>query len=411
MWYTARNLVLTLAVTSSGSALASRRHPRYYSSNRHPSYVGGDKSHRTGASTTFPEYETSHWPSNTGDCLRPRVHTLPDTPAWYLHDGKLYEKSCLKTLAYLVEPEERAACRTQSHCHYSRGYDDGCLVQLSLDYGFDFDFEEMRRQELEWKGSLCHGKTLDQCGRDHSFWWRSRFPSSRDDCRIRGQADRNWQDGSGGSWVPWSVGPHGTLYDNDCLSRYANRLGMEDPGNCTQTNIREAREAPPLELPKTLVHATGPSGIQPHLEFPTGVTNPSGLAPTPITTYIPTLEDSITSITPESLTTGIVDGLRRERKDIPPPPVRTPTEIANALPTSLQLVRRSQDSAADGWSCMWDVDVTLPDPAQGMFDIAFGDATVDKVPLVAQRIGEGELEDLSECSDTIREEAGKGPTG
>lgn len=410
MLCTARYLVLTLAVTSLSSVLASRRHPRYYSPNHHPSYVGGDKNHRTGASTIFPEYEVSHWPSNTDDCLRPGVRPLPDAPSWYLHGGKLYEKTCLKTLVYLVEPEERVACRTQSDCHYSRGYDDACLFRLSLDYGFDFDFEEMMRQELEWKGSVCHGKTLDQCGRDHSSWWRSRFPSSRDDCRIRGQAGRKWQDGSGDNWVPWSVDPHGTLYDNDCLSRYANRLGMENPGNCTQLNVREAREPPPVELPKTLVYATGPSGIRPHLEFPTGVANPSGLALTPVTTHIPTLKGSITDITPEPLTTGIPNDLKKGKKNIPPPPVRTPTEVANALPTSLQLVGRTQTSATDEWSCMWDVDVTLPDPAPRMFDIAFGNATVDKVPPVAQRIGDGELEDLSGCSDTIRKEEGKGST-
>jgi len=411
MWYTARNLILTLVVTSSSSVLASRRHPRYYSSNHHPSYVGGDKTHRTGANATFPEYEISHWPSNTGDCLRPGVRPLPDALAWYLRDGNLYEKSCLRTLAYLVEPEERTACRTQSKCHHSRGYDDGCLIQLSLDHGFDFDFEEMRRQELEWKGSVCRGKTLDQCGRDHTSWWRSCFPSSRDDCRIHRRTDKKWKDGSGDNWVPWSVGPHGTIYDNDCLSRYANRLGMENPGNCTRTNIHEAREAPPVELPKTLVYATGPSGIQPHLEFPTGVTNPGGLAPTPATTYIPTLEDSITDATPESLTTGIPDGLKRQRNHIPPPSVRTPTKIAGALPTSLQLVSRTQDTITDEWSCMWEVDATLPDPAPKMFDIAFGNGTVDKVPLVAQRIGKGELEDLSECSDSVGDEAGKGIAG
>ena len=410
MWYTARNFVLTLAVTSSSSVLASRRHPRYYSSSHHPSYVGGDKNRHTGAGTIIPEYEISRWPSNTDDCVRTAVRPLPDAPAWYLHDGKFYEKSCLKTLVYLVEPEDRAACRTQSDCHYSRGYDDGCLIQLSLDHGFDFDFEEMRRQELEWKGSVCHGKTLDQCGRDHSSWWRSRFPSSRDDCHIRGQTDKKWQVGSGDNWVPWSVGPRGTLYDNDCLMRYANRLGMENPGNCTQINTREVQEAAPVELPKTLVYATGPSGIQPHLEFPTAVTNPSGFAPTPVT-YIPTLKDSFTDITPEPLATGIPDGLRRERNDISPPPVRTPTEIANALPTSLQLVSRTQDSAADEWSCMWDVDVALPDPAPGMFDTAFGNTTVYNVPLVAQRVGKGELEDLSECSDSVGEETRKGLTG
>ena len=407
MRYTVRNLVLTLAFAFSTSVLATRRHPRYYSSNHHPSYAGGDKNHRTGASTIFPEYELTHWPSNTDDCLRPGVRPVPDAPAWYLHDGKLYEKSCLKTLVYLVEPEERAACRTQSGCHYSRGYDDTCLIQLALDRGFDFDFEETGQQELEWKGSVCRGKTLDQCGRDHSSWWRSRFPSSRDDCVIRGRTDKKRQGGSGDNWVPWSIGPHGTLYDDDCLSRYANRLGMENPRNCTQVNAREAREAPPIELPKTLVYATGPSGIQPHLEFPTGVTDPSGLTPTPVPTYIPTLKDSITDITPGPLTTGIPDGLKGERNDIPPPPVRTPTDIASALPTSLQLVSRTQDSATDEWSCIWIVDVILPDPAPGMFDIAFGNATVDKVPLVAQKVGKGELEDLSECTDTLERRQGK----
>ena len=404
MWYITRNLVLTLAVTSSSSVLGSRRHPLYYSSNRHPSYVGGAKNYRTGAGAIFPEYETSHWPSNTDDCHRPGVRPLPDAPAWYLHDGKTYDKSCLKALVYLVEPEERAACRTQSDCDYSRGYDDGCLVRLSLDLGFNFDFEGMRRQELEWKRSVCHGKTLDHCGRNHSSWWRSRFPSSRDDCRIHEQADTMWQDGSGDNWVPWSVSPHGTLYDDDCLSRYANRLGMENPGNCTQTNTHEAREGPPLKLPKTLVHATGLSGIQPHLELPTGVINPSGLTPTSVTKHIPTLEDSITDISLGPLTTGIPDGLKRERNDIPPPPVRTPTEIANALPTSLSLVSRAQGSATDEWSCMWDVNITLPDPAPGIFDMVFGNATVDNAPLVAQSIGKGDLEDLDEGCDVIGEE-------
>jgi len=393
MRYTARNLALTLVVTCASSVLASRRHPRHYSSNHHPSYVGGNKNYRTGASPIFPEYKTSHWPSNTDNCLRPVVHPLPDAPAWYLHDGKLYDKSCLKTLVYLVEPEERAACRTRSDCHYSRGYDDGCLIQLTLDHGFDFNFEEVRRQELEWKRSVCHGKTLDQCGRDHSSWWRSRFPSSRDDCRIHGQTDKKWLDASSDGWIPWSVGPYGTLYDDDCLSRYANRLGMENPGNCTQTNTyvtHEAREAPPVELPKTLVHAADPSGIQPHLEFPTGVTNPSGLAPTPVTRHIPFHEDSITDMTPEPLTAGIPDGLKRERHDIFPPPVRTLTEITDVLPTSLPLASRALGSVTDGWSCMWAVDVTLPDPDPGMFDVIFGNATVDNASLIAQRIGNGE---------------------
>ena len=413
MWSTARNLVLALVVTSSSSALASRRHPRYYSSNHHPSYVAGSKSYHSGANTIFPGYETFHLPSNTDDCLRPGVRPLPDAPAWYLHDGKIYDKSCLKALVYLVEPEERATCRTQSDCHYSRGYDDGCLIRLSLDHGFDINFEEMRRQELEWKRSVCHGTTLDQCGREHSSWWRSRFPSSRDDCRIHGEADKNLQDCSGDNWVPWSVGPHGTLYDNDCLSRYANRLGMENPGNCTQTNTYEAREAPsvPVELPKTLVYATGPSGIQPHLEFPTAVTNPSGLAPTLVTTYIPTSEDSVTDIIHKPLTTGIPDDLKREGNDIPRPPVRTPTEIVNSLPTSLPLVSRAQESTTKEWSCLWGVDAVLPDPAPGMFDAIFGNATVDKESSAPQRVVKGELKDLSGCSDVIGGEAGNGLTG
>jgi hypothetical protein len=53
---------------------------------------------------------------------------------------------------------------------------------------------------------------------------------------------------------------------------------------------------------------------------------------------------------------------------------------------------------------MWDVDVTLPDSAPRMFDTIFDDTVVDEIPLVAQRIFKGELEDLSECGDVLREE-------
>lgn len=392
MLYNARNLVLTtLVVTYASSALASRRHPRYYSSNHRPSFVGGDRSYRTKVMTIFPEYDTSYWPSNTDDCLRSEASLRPDSPAYYLHDGQFYDKRCLKALAYLVEPEERAVCRTQSDCRYTRGYDNECLIQLSFDQGFDFDFEEMKRQELEWKEFVCHGRTLDQCGRDHSPWWRSRFPSSRDDCRVHAQVEKRKQDASNDNWVPWSIGPRGVLYDNDCLSRFANRLGMENPKNCTQTNTyvtHEAREVPHMELPKTLLYATSPSGIQPHLVFPTGISNPDRLTVTPVNTDIPTLA-------------GVPVHWESKRGDIPPSPVRTLTQTANILATSLPLVSRAQVSITDvdEWSCVWDVYVTLPDPASGMFDATFGGATIDKTPFATQRIAEEKLEG-NECGDT-----------
>lgn len=381
MPYNPRYLVLTiLVVICASSVLASRRHPRHYSSNHRPSFVGDNKDYRAEAMTILSQYDTSYWPSNTDDCLRPEL-LRPDASAYYLHDGQFYDKRCLKTLAYLVEPEERAACRTQSDCHHARGYDNECLMQLSLDQDFDFSFGEMRRQELEWKKFVCHGKTLDQCGRDHSPWWRSRFPSSHDDCRIHKRADQR-QDTLNDNWVPWSIDPHGTLYDSDCLSRFANRLGMENPGNCTQANtyvIHEAREAPRVELPKTLLYAANPSGIQPHTLLPTRVTQIA----TPATTYIPIpTDDSV--------------GWERKRDDIPPSPVRTLTQTANVLASSLPLVSRAQGSATDvdEWSCMWDVYVALPDPAPGMFDASFGGATIDKT----QRVAEGKSEG-SECSD------------
>lgn len=369
MPHAARNIVLTtLVVIWATSALASRRHLRRYHSNPRPPYVGGGKNYRAGASDIFPRHDASRWPSNTNDCLRPEVH---DTPTWYLHDGRFYDKNCLKSLAYFVEPEERAACRSQSDRRYSRGYDNECLVKLSFDYGFDFDFEEMTRQELEWKKSVCHGNVIGQCGRGHSSWWRSRFPSSRDDCRIIGQTDDKGRNDPSDNWVPWSVGPRGTLYDNDCLSRFANRLGMEKPSNCTQTDtqaIHEAREAPPTKPPKTIVYATSPIGIPPRLEFPTRVT-----------TYTPTPEDSITGTIPEPLTTSIPNGPERKRNDISPPLVRMHTETADTLPTSLPLVSRTQDSATDEWSCIWNVDIILPDRAPGMFYVASDDATVDGI--------------------------------
>jgi len=397
MPYIARNIVLTtlLAICAS-SVLASRRHP--------PSYIEDNKNYHTKIKPVFPEYDTSQWPSNTDDCLRPGAPLYSDTPALYLHDGQFYDKSCLKTLAYLVEPEERTACRTQSDCHYARGYDNECLIQLSLEQCFDFDFEEMRRQELEWKESVCRGKTLDQCGRDHSSWWRSYFPSSRDDCLIHGKAGKRGQGGPGDNWVPWSIGPHGTLYDDDCLSRFANRLGMENSGNCTQTNTyvtHEAHEAPPVELPKTLVYATGPSEIQPHLEVLTDVANLNHLTAMPVTTHIPTPEDSIANIIP----TGIPAIQKRKGNGTSPSPVHALTQTVKTLTTPLPLVNRAQRSATDGWSCMWDVNVTLPDSAPGMFDFAFGDSAADETPLVTQRIFKGVLEDLSECSDVIGEEA------
>jgi len=53
---------------------------------------------------------------------------------------------------------------------------------------------------------------------------------------------------------------------------------------------------------------------------------------------------------------------------------------------------------------MWDVNVTLPDSAPRMFDVAFGDATIDETPLVTQGVFEGGLEGLSECSDAVGDE-------
>lgn len=398
---------MALVVICASSVLASRRHPRHYSQNHQPSFVGNDKNHSTRAKTTFLEYDTSFWPSSTDDCLRPEVHHCPDAPAYYLHGDQFYDKRCLEALAYLVEPEERAACRARSDCHHARGYDNECLMQLPFDQGFNFDFEEMRRQELEWKMFACHGKTLDQCGRDYSPWWRSRFPSSREDCRIHRRVNKKRQDTSIDSWIPWTIGPHGTLYDNDCLSHFAYRLGMENPGNCTQTNTyatHKAREVPPVELPKTLLHATNPSGIQPHLVLPTGVTDPDRLATTPLATYIPVPHDSIADIIPETFTTGIPIGRQRKRDDIPSSSVRTLTQTANALATFLPLVSRARGPTTDEWSCMWDVDATLPDPALWMFDATFGDGIIDKTPLVTQSVAKGELEDLSECSNVIEEE-------
>ena len=388
MPYTTRNTVLTtLLVICASSVLASHRHTRHYSSNHHPSYVGGNKDYRAEADTVSLEYDTPSWPSNTDDCLRSEVRLGPNAPVWYIHDGQLYDKSCLKTLVYLVEAEERAACRTQNDCHHSRGYDNECLIQLSFDRGFGFNFGEMRQRELEWKKSACRGSTLDQCGRNHSFWWRSRFPSSRDDCHIHREADNKAQGDPSDSWVSWSVGPHGALYDNDCLSRFANRLGMENPGNCTQINAyvtHEAREVSPVEFPKTLVRAPGPSGIQPHLEFPTAITDPTGLNATPLSTFIPTPKDPVTDIMSKPFPTSTPDGLEGKRDDIPTSPIRTFTNTADTLPTSLPLVSRAQDSTTDEWSCMWNVYITLPDPAPGMFDVAFGNATVGNTPLVTQ---------------------------
>ena len=60
---------------------------------------------------------------------------------------------------------------------------------------------------------------------------------------------------------------------------------------------------------------------------------------------------------------------------------------------------------------MWNVNVTLPGPAPGMFDAAFGNGTIEKTSLVAQGVDRGELEDLRECSDTIGEEMEKSLIG
>jgi hypothetical protein len=182
---------------------------------------------------------------------------------------------------------------------------------------------------------------------------------------------------------------------------------MENPGNCTQTNsyvIHNRRDVPPVEIPKTLVHATNPSGATPDLELLTSLTDPGRLTFTPVTANIPLSEEPIKGVIPEPLTTGIPN-LRRMRSDVPPSPVRTLVETADVLtPTSLPLVNRAQDSAPDEWSCMWDVNITLPDFAPRMFDAAFDGATVNEMLLGTQRILEGEVENPSECVDALEEE-------
>jgi hypothetical protein len=390
MLYSARPslLLTTLVVICTGSVLASRRHPRHYSSHHRPSFAWDNKRHRTKTTTID---DTSYWPSKPDDCLKPEGHLRPDSPTHYLHDDQSYDKRCLKTLAYLVEPEERAACRTQSDCHYARGYDDECLMRSVFYQRFDFNFEEMMRQELEWKKFVCHGKTLDQCGRGHSPWWRSRFPSSPDDCRIHERVDKRRQDTSDDNWVQWSIGPHGILYDNDCLSRFANRLGMENPRNCTRSSTyttHEPREAPPsVELPKTLLSPTAPSGLQPRLALPTDIAEPDSLVATPSTTSIPT-------------STDIPIDRERKRDNIPQSPVHTVTQTADVLASSLPLASRAQGSVndVDEWSCIWDVYITLPDIAPRMFDAALGDTIIDKTPLAVQWVAEGELR-ANECDD------------
>lgn len=409
MAYRTRNLVFTtLVVACASSVLASRHHRRFHSSHRHPSFLGDNENYNTEAKLTLSEYNTFQWPSNTEDCLRSEARFTHDAFDWYLHDSQVYDRHCLKTLAYLVEPEERAVCRMQGGYHDARGYDNDCLIQLSFDQGFSFDSEETSRQELEWKKFVCRGKTLDQCGRGHSRRWKGLFPSSRSDCRIRGWIDKERGDLSNDDWVLWSIGPNGVTYDTDCLSRFANRLGMKNPGNCTQTNnyvIHNRRDVPAKEIPKTLVHATNPSGIQPDLEFPTGITDPGRLPVTPVTPYIPLSEGPITGIIPEPLTTDVPDFRRRRRNDIPPSPARTLAETADALvPTPLPLVNRAQSLVPDEWSCMWEVNVTLPDCAPRMFDVVFGNATVDEIPLGTQKVLKGELENLSECEDALRED-------
>lgn len=406
MAYRTINLAsVALVVACASSVLASRHNPRFYPSHRHPSFLGDNENHRAETKFTLSEHNTFRWPSNPEDCLRFGVSFTTDAPAWYLRDGQVYDRRCLKTLAYLVEPEERTVCRTQNSYHDARGYDSDCLIQLSFDQGFSFDLEGTRRQELEWKKLVCHGKTIDQCGRDHSLWWRNLFPSSRNDCRIRGWVSK--EKVSGDNWVIRSIGPNGTAYDADCLSRFAYRLGMENPGNCTQTNnhvIHNGRDVSLTEIPKTLVHATNPSITRPDLEFPTGVTDPGPLTATPDTTHIPLSEDPITGIIPEPLTTDIPGLRRRKRKGIPPSPVRTPNETADALaPTSLPLVDRAEGFAPDEWSCMWDVNVTLPDPAPRMFDAIFGDSTVDEISLGTRKILKGEPDSLSECGGAFEE--------
>lgn len=404
MAHCTRTLVLTaLAALYVNSVFASRHNHRFYSSHHRQSALRNNGNYRAEAKLAFSNDNVLRWPSNTEDCLRFEVRFAPDPSAWYLRDGRIYDRHCLKTLVYLVEPEERAVCRTQNGCHGARGYDNDCLIQLSFDQGFSFDLEETRRQELEWKKFACRGKSLDQCGRDHSLRWRSLFPSSRDDCRIRDRFGKEGDDGSSDNWVPWSISPNGTVYEADCLSRFANRLRMENPGNCTQTNyvIQNRRDIPPAEIPKTLLHATNPSGIQPDLEFPTGLTDPNHLAATPATSYTPLPENPVADIIPEPLTTDTSD-LRKKKSVIPPSPVRVFTGTTDTpVPTSLPPVNRAQGSASDEWSCMWDVNATLPDSAPRMFDVAFGDSTVDEMPLDAQRVLKG---DLSECGDALGEE-------
>ena len=406
MTFSARNIALTtLVVVYSRSVLASHRRPRSYASHRHPPFLGDNENYRAETKLTFSEYNKSRWPSNTDDCLRSEIHLAPDDPSWYLRDGQVYDKRCLKTLVYLVEPEERAVCRRQDDCHNPRGYDNDCLFQLSFDQGFSFDFQEVKRLELQWKKVMCRGKTLDLCGRDHSLWWKSIFPSSRDDCRIHRRVGKEREDLSGDHWVQWSIGPDRMMYDNDCLSRFANRLGMENTGNCTQPITHNARGVPPKEIPKTVVRATNSPGIQPDLEVPTGVTSLSYLTAAPVATFIPLPEGSTTDVIPEPPTADIPDPRKGKRSGVPPSPIPTLMETADPLvPTSLPHVDHAQGPAADEWSCMWEVKATLPNPVPRLFDLAFGNATVDEIPLVAQRIVKGELEDLSECADALREE-------
>ncbi|KAF9781386.1 hypothetical protein BJ322DRAFT_1080769 [Thelephora terrestris] len=372
MTFSARHLAsATLVVISAGSVLASHRNLRSHSSHRRPPFLADNQNYRTETKLTFPEHNSFWWPSNTGDCLRYEAHLTPEDTAWYLRDGQVYDKRCLKTLVFLVEPEERAICRRQDDCKSSRGYDNDCLIQLSFDQGFNFDFHEVKRLELEWKKSMCRGKTLEGCGRDHSLWWRSLFPSSRDDCRIRGRVGKEREDVSGDRWVQWSIGPNRMLYDNDCLSRFANRLGMENPGNCTQTNTHNVRGIFPTEIPRTVLHATNPSGLQPDLEFPTSVTSLSYLTTSPVATVISSPKNSTTDGIPTPPAADMPDLRKGKRSDIHPSPVPTLVKTADEpIPTSLSLV-------ADEWSCMWDVNVTLSDHIPQMFDFAFGNATVE----------------------------------
>lgn len=377
MTFAARSISLvTLAVFCASSVLAAGRHPRFYSSHRRPFLLEDNENYRTEAKSTSSHHAILLWPSNTDDCLGYETGLTLEAPLLYLRDGQVYDKRCLKTLAYLVEPEERAVCRKQSGCYRARGYDNDCLIQLSFDQGFNFDFEEAKRLEVEWKTFVCHGKTLDQCGRDHSHWWRSLFPSSRGDCRIRGWVGKERADVSGDDWVSWSMGPDRAAYDNDCLSRFANRLGMEKPGNCTRAGTYVAhngREVLPTDVPKTLLHATK---IRP--EVPTSVTDPNYPTATPVATSIPLPKGpSTTDIVPKPLTADI-PGIRKEKRNgVPLPPVGALAETADApAPTSSPLANRAQDPVVDEWSCMWDVNVTLPDSAPRMFDVAFGGAIV-----------------------------------